>query len=57
MTLKPGTNTSALQNAVRQAGLQMDEDRSPPDAASRSGGAPAPTGSHWTVKAEGGTAS
>ncbi|MEK7490580.1 MAG: type II secretion system protein GspL, partial [Pseudomonadota bacterium] len=57
VTLKPGTNTSALQNAVRQVGLQMDEDRSPSDAASRSGGAPTPTGSHWTVKAEGGTAS
>jgi len=55
--LKPGTNTTALQNAVRQIGLQMEEDRSPPDATARAGGRPAPAGSRWTVKAEGGVSS
>lgn len=55
--LKPGTNTNALRNAVRQIGLQMEEDRNPPNATVRSGGAPTPPGSHWTVKAEGRAAS
>jgi general secretion pathway protein L len=57
VTLKPGTNTSALQNAVRQIGLQMEEDRNPPDATVRAGGGPTPPGSRWTVKAEGKVAS
>ena len=57
VTLKPGTNTTALRSAVRQIGLQMDEDTSPPDAAVRAGGGPTPPGSRWTVKVEGGAAS
>ncbi|WP_244786256.1 type II secretion system protein GspL [Cupriavidus pauculus] len=52
VTLKPGTNTNALRDSVRQAGLQMDEDKNPPDAAVRAGGAATPPGSRWTVKAE-----
>ena len=52
ITLKAGTNTNALRNAVRQVGLQMDEDRNPPDAAVRAGGAPTQPGSRWTVKTE-----
>jgi len=57
VALKPGTNTAALQNAVRQIGLQMEEDRNPPDATVRAGGGPTPPGSRWTVKAEGKAAS
>jgi general secretion pathway protein L len=57
VALKPGTNTAALQNAVRQIGLQMEEDRNPPDATVRAGGGPTPPGSRWTVKAEGKVAS
>ncbi|KAI3594112.1 General secretion pathway protein L [Cupriavidus sp. U2] len=52
VTLKPGTNTNALRSAARQAGLQMEEDKTPPDAAVRAGGAPTPPGSRWTIKSE-----
>ncbi|GJG97011.1 type II secretion system protein GspL [Cupriavidus pauculus] len=52
VTLKAGTNTNALRNAVRQAGLQMEEDKSPPDATVRAGGAPTPPGSRWTIQTE-----
>lgn len=51
VTLKPNTNTGALRNAAQQVGLQMEEDRNPPDATVRAGGAPTPPGSRWTVKA------
>ena len=51
-TLKAGTNTNALRNAARQAGLQMEEDKTPPDATVRAGGAPTPPGSRWTIKSE-----
>ncbi|MWL88735.1 type II secretion system protein GspL [Cupriavidus sp. SW-Y-13] len=57
VTLKPGTNTSALRTAARQVGLQMDEDKNPPDATVRVGGAPTPPGSRWTVKREAATGS
>lgn len=50
VTLKPGTDTNALRNSVRQAGLQMEEDKNPPDALARATGTPAPAGSRWTVK-------
>ncbi|CAG9174589.1 hypothetical protein LMG32289_03087 [Cupriavidus pampae] len=50
VTLKPGTDTSALRNSVRQVGLQMDEDKNPPDAMTRATGTPGPAGSRWTVK-------
>ncbi|PLQ01034.1 type II secretion system protein GspL [Cupriavidus pauculus] len=52
VTLKAGTNTNALRNAARQAGLQMEEDKSPPDATVRAGGTPTPPGSRWTIKTE-----
>ena len=52
VALKAGTNTNALRNAVRQAGLQMEEDKTPPDAAVRAGGSPTPPGSRWTIKTE-----
>lgn len=45
VTLKPGTDTAALRGAARQAGLQMEEDKS---AAAPAG--PGPAGSRWTVK-------
>lgn len=50
VTLKPGTNTGALRNAVRQTGLQMEEDKNPPDAA-RGGSSPPQGATRWTVKA------
>ncbi|PWK31885.1 type II secretion system protein GspL [Cupriavidus plantarum] len=50
VTLKPGTDTNALRNSVRQSGLQMDEDKNPPDAMTRATGTPAPAGSRWMVK-------
>ena len=52
ITLKSGTNTTALRGAVRQAGLQMDEDKNPPDASVRAGGAPTSPGSRWIIKTE-----
>lgn len=52
VALKAGTNTNALRSAVRQAGLQMEEDKTPPDAAVRAGGAPTPPGSRWTIRSE-----
>ncbi|MCT9074360.1 type II secretion system protein GspL [Cupriavidus gilardii] len=48
-TLKPGTDTNALRQAARQAGLSMEEDRAPAEPA-RSGGGPAPAGSRWIIK-------
>lgn len=48
-TLKPGTDTNALRQAARQAGLSMEEDRAPADRG-RSGGGPAPAGSRWIIK-------
>ncbi|MCA7084640.1 type II secretion system protein GspL [Cupriavidus sp. DB3] len=48
-TLKPGTDTNALRQAARQAGLSMEEDRAPADTG-RSGGGPAPAGSRWIIK-------
>lgn len=50
VTLKAGTNTGALRDAVRQAGLQMEEDKSPPDA-SRGVATPPQGATRWTVKA------
>ena len=50
VTLKPGTDTNALRNSVRQSGLQMDEDKNPPDAMTRATGTPGPAGSRWMVK-------
>jgi len=50
VTLKPGTNTGALRDAARQAGLQMEDDRNPPDAA-RGGSTPPQGATRWTVKA------
>jgi len=47
-TLKPGTNTAAVRRAAGQAGLQMEEDKSPPDTGA--GHAPAPAGTRWTIK-------
>jgi len=44
-TLKPGTDTAALRGAVRQAGLQMEEDKT--DVATRPAG---PAGSRWLIK-------
>ncbi|ODV41284.1 general secretion pathway protein GspL, partial [Cupriavidus sp. UYMMa02A] len=44
-TLKPGTDTAALRGAVRQAGLQMEEDKSA-DATRAAG----PAGSRWVIK-------
>ncbi|QYY31420.1 MULTISPECIES: type II secretion system protein GspL [Cupriavidus] len=44
-TLKPGTDTAALRGAVRQAGLQMEEDKTAD--ASRTVG---PAGSRWVIK-------
>jgi general secretion pathway protein L len=52
VTLKAGTNTNALRSAARQAGLQMEEDKTPPDATVRGGGTPTPPGSRWTIKSE-----
>lgn len=48
-TLKPGTDTNALRQAARQAGLSMEEDRAPAESA-RSGSGPAPAGSRWVIK-------
>ncbi len=48
-TLKPGTDTNALRQAARQAGLSMEEDRAAADPG-RSGGGPAPAGSRWIIK-------
>lgn len=48
-TLKPGTDTNALRQAARQAGLSMEEDRASADSA-RSGSGPAPAGSRWVIK-------
>lgn len=48
-TLKPGTDTNALRQAARQAGLSMEEDRAPADTG-RSGSGPAPAGSRWIIK-------
>ena len=45
-TLKPGTDTNALRSAARQAGLAMEADNSPPDAAR----ANAPAGTRWSIK-------
>lgn len=44
-TLKPGTDTAALRGAVRQAGLQMEEDKTA--EATRPAG---PAGSRWIIK-------
>ncbi|CAG9174346.1 hypothetical protein LMG23992_02713 [Cupriavidus laharis] len=44
-TLKPGTDTAALRGAVRQAGLQMEEDKTA--EATRPAG---PAGSRWLIK-------
>ncbi|RZT29660.1 type II secretion system protein GspL [Cupriavidus agavae] len=52
VSLKSGVNTAALRTAARQVGLLMEEDKSPPDATVRAGGAPTPAGSRWTVKQE-----
>ncbi|KDP88190.1 type II secretion system protein GspL [Cupriavidus basilensis] len=45
-TLKPGTDTNALRGAARQAGLAMEADNSPPDAARGN----APAGTRWSIK-------
>ncbi|WP_426990116.1 type II secretion system protein GspL [Cupriavidus sp. 30B13] len=45
-TLKPGTNAEALRSAARQAGLAMEPDQSPPDAARGN----APAGTRWSIK-------
>lgn len=55
VTLKPGTDTNTLRNAARQAGLAMEEDKSPRDnAAARppaSLSAPAAgPGTRWIIK-------
>ncbi len=47
--MKPGTDTNALRNTVRQAGLQMEEEQEPagrPRARHRH----ARAGRRWTVK-------
>ena len=46
VTLKPGTDTARLASSARQAGLNMEEDRSPPEP----GAAARPSGSRWAVK-------
>lgn len=50
VTLKPGTDTAALRSAARQAGLAMEEDKGPSDAARGIPGAVAQDGSRWTIK-------
>lgn len=50
VTLKPGTDTAALRNAARQAGLQMDEDKNPAPDASTAARPAGLTGSRWTIK-------
>ncbi|MCY1281991.1 type II secretion system protein L [compost metagenome] len=54
VTLKPGTDIASLRNAARQAGLQMEEDKTGA-AGSAAGGAvggatPVTPGSRWTVR-------
>lgn len=50
-TVKPGMDTNTLRNNARQAGLQMEEDKTPPDAAGRAGSTPPQGATRWTVKA------
>lgn len=50
VTLKPGTDTAALRSAARQAGLTMEEDKGPSDAARGIPGAAPQEGSRWTIK-------
>lgn len=45
-TFKPGTDTAGLRNTARQAGLSMEEDRSPPQPGRPS----APPGSRWIIR-------
>ncbi|QEZ48149.1 type II secretion system protein GspL [Cupriavidus oxalaticus] len=55
VTLKPGTDIAGLRNAARQAGLQMEEDKTGGAAGAAAGGAtgsatPVTPGSRWTVR-------
>lgn len=50
IALKSGTNPNALRSTARQSGLLMEEDKTPPDATVRAGGAPTPAGSRWTIR-------
>ncbi|WP_029046659.1 type II secretion system protein GspL [Cupriavidus sp. amp6] len=56
VTLKPGTDIASLRNAARQAGLQMEEDKTGGSAPGSAGGGaaggatPVTPGSRWTVR-------
>ncbi|WP_439683812.1 General secretion pathway protein L [Cupriavidus oxalaticus] len=52
VTLKPGTDIAGLRNAARQAGLQMEEDKTGGAAAGGATGSATPVtpGSRWSVR-------